>query len=149
MFRNKPEDNSIDKPFISPEEMALLPDRKEASNFITLTPKQRLNILESLLLERVANGENCDDILNAIAMLQIPTQQPSTNRNIAHSFDIPILSEIGDIIKMATVAWLMVGGAMLVILAVNPRFCGEKNGSQFCNQTRLVGRYFVEPKGEN
>lgn len=147
MFGNHSNQDPGDKPFISPEEMALLPHRKEASNFITLTQKQRLNVLEALLVERVANDENCDDVMAAIAMLQPSTiKQPSTNRNIAHSFDIPILSEVGDILKMATVAGLLIGGALLVTLAVNPRICGEWNGSQFCNQVNGAYRYFYNPK---
>lgn len=148
MFKNSLDHETTDKSFITPEEMSLIPNRKEASNFIALTQKQRLNVLEALLLERVANDQNCDDVLNAIAMLQQPTKQASTSRNIAHSFDIPIISEIGDILRMGTLAGLLIGGAMLVILGVNPGFCGEQNGSKFCDQTRSVYRYFVEPKGE-
>ena len=147
MFGNHSNQDPGDKPFISPEEMALLPHRKEASNFITLTQKQRLNVLEALLVERVANDENCDDVLNAIALLQPPPiKQPSANRNVAHSFDIPILSEVGDILKMATVVGLLIGGALLVTLGVNPRFCSEKNGSQFCNQVSNVQKYFYNPE---
>lgn len=144
MFDHFLNSQPADKLLISPEETALLPHRKEAASFIALTQKQKLNVLEALLLERVANNEDAEEIMQAIAMLRTP----STNRNVAHSFDIPILSEVADILKMATVAALLVGVAMAVILAVNPRFCGSNNSSQFCGQVNDVYRYFYYPNGE-
>lgn len=144
-FNSQPADNSL----IASEEIALIPHRKEAASFIALTQKQRLNILESLLLERLANGEDAEEIMQAIAMLQPPSTKPtSTTRNIHHSFYIPIASEIGDILRTATLAVLVTGGVMAVILVANPRFCGERNSSQFCEQVNSAGRYFYDPKGD-
>ncbi|MGI2907656.1 hypothetical protein [Tolypothrix sp. VBCCA 56010] len=85
MFKSISNHESDAQPFIAPEEMALLPHNKEASNFIALSQKQRLNVLEALLLERVANDQNCDDVLNAIDMLKPSSKQASTNRNISHT----------------------------------------------------------------
>jgi hypothetical protein len=147
MFDKLLNQETTDKPFIAPEEIALAHRQKEATNFIALTPAQKLNVLEALLVERVANNEYAEDAMQAIALLQPPAiKQPSTNRNIAHSFDIPILSEVGDILKMATVAGVLIGGALLVILAVNPRFCGEQNGSRFCSQVTATYKFFYNPK---
>ena len=77
---------STDKSFISPEDIDLVPHKKDASNFISLTKEQKLNVLESLLIERVANSEYSEDILQAITLLK---EQPtgdnlSTHRKVSH-----------------------------------------------------------------
>jgi hypothetical protein len=144
-LNSEPTNNSL----IASEEIALIPHRKEAVSFIALTQKQRLNILESLLLEKVANGEDAEEIMQAIAMLHPPsTELTSTNRNVHHSFYIPIASEMGDLLRSATLAALLAGVVMAVILAANPRFCGSNNSSQFCSQVNDAYRYFYYPKGK-
>lgn len=109
----------------------------------TLTHSEQIRLLKALILQKVANNESAEEAITALSLIE--NKPPHTIKH-DHLYGIPILSEIGDVLRMATLAGLLVGGAMLVILGVNPRFCGEQNGSQFCEQVNSVYKYFYNPE---
>jgi hypothetical protein len=123
---------------------ALLGDAK-GEILQTLTRSEQIKLLKALVIQKVANGESAEEAITVLAVLE---DRPPHAIKHDHLYNVPVLSEVADILKMATIVGLMITGTSLVALAVNPRLCGEWNGSQFCNQTRSVYRYFVEPKGE-
>ncbi|MGI2907685.1 hypothetical protein [Tolypothrix sp. VBCCA 56010] len=117
----------------------------EVDDLQVLTHAEQVKLLRALILQKVANNENAEETIAALELIE--NKPPHTIKH-DHLYSIPILSEIGDVLRIATLAGTLIGGALLVILAVNPGFCGERNGSQFCDQTRSVYRYFYNPKGE-
>jgi hypothetical protein len=108
-----------------------------------LSKVEQIKLLRSLVIQKVANNESAEEAIAALALIE---NTPPHAIKHDHLYNIPILLEVGDILRMATVAGLLIGGVSLVTLAVNPRFCGEQNNSQFCNQVNATYRYFYNPK---
>ncbi len=123
---------------------ALLGDA-EGDVLQVLTHSEQVKLLKALVIQKVANNESAEEAFAALALIE---NKPPHAIKYDHLYNIPVLSEIADILKMVTIVGLMITGTSLVALTVNPQLCAEWNGSQFCNQTRSVSRYFIEPKGE-
>lgn len=124
---------------------ALLGDAEDTELQI-LSHAEQIKLLRALVIQKIANNESATE---AIAALELFANKPPHPIKHDHLFSIPVLSEVADILRMATIAGLIIGGAMLVTVGVNPRFCGSSNDSQFCNQVDAAYRYFYNPKEQN
>ena len=143
---------------------------------ILLTSKSRLIILEAILVTRARNGQPIDDLVTAIEVvsknaLEIDIQpnlnlekerktqpQKTKDRLITHrhQYELPILSEIGNLITDARNFILIVPliSALFVLILpfTNPRICDSwenatgtyENKSLLCQLLNDLNRFFQD-----
>jgi len=111
-----------------------------AADISSLSQQEKLEVLRSLLIRKVAEGEYAGD---AIAAIQLLEKKPI---HVHYSCDIPIASEIGDIIKSAFGLLCISPVIFLTILLVNPGICSQGNQSQFCKGAESTSKFFYNYK---
>ncbi|MBW4456816.1 MAG: hypothetical protein KME55_31355 [Nostoc indistinguendum CM1-VF10] len=143
---------------------------------ILLTSKSRLIILEAILVTRAKNGQSIDDLLAAIEVvrkniIEIDIQptlnlekeqkiQPQKTKDTLithrHQYELPILSEVGDLITDARNLILIVPliSALFVLILpfTNPRICDSwenatgtyENKSLLCQLLNDLNRFFED-----
>ncbi|MGF1938637.1 MAG: hypothetical protein RM347_030475 [Nostoc sp. ChiQUE02] len=143
---------------------------------ILLTSKSRLIILEAILVTRARNGQPIDDLVKAIEVvkknvIEIDIQpnlnlekeqknQPQKNKDTLithrHQYELPILSEVGDLITDARNLILIVPliSALFVLILpfTNPRICDSwenatgtyENKSLYCQLLNDLNHFFQD-----
>lgn len=141
--------NLLNDSEFSHEELALA-SKLGVGNVISLSPESSLKILNALLIEKVAKGELIEDIVLVIKMLQSSVDnqkyQERTIRQL-HVFQVPILSELGDIIsRISTVVTLLLVGCLLFAFS-NPKICHDVIGAvmRFNRQCWKIFKYSLIP----
>ena len=102
-----------------------------------LRREDKITILEGLLYERIRDGEDCEDLMQALALLQENKIQDD------RLYNSPIAQING------VIAFLMaVGLAATVFSFISSPFCGGSR-SKFCEGARIIPEYvwgvFKEP----
>ncbi len=124
---------------------------------------EQLIILEALLLARARDGKPVADIIAAIETIKaddnnsMPKSSPEKNETlITHKYQIPVLSEIGDIIYIAGKLILFTPMVVYLYFAAmfltNPSRCetqvtihGEfENRSSYCQIVMQFNRFFSD-----
>jgi hypothetical protein len=143
---------------------------------ILLTSKARLIILEAILVTRARNGQPIDDLVKAIEvvsqnLIEIDIQpnlnlekeqkiQPQKTKDTLithrHQYELPILSEVGDLItdarNLILVVPLISALFVLILPFTNPRLCDSwenatgtyENKSLFCQLLNDLNRFFQD-----
>ncbi|MBN3958593.1 MAG: hypothetical protein HWQ39_06970 [Nostoc sp. NMS8] len=138
---------------------------------ILLTSKSRLIILEAILVTRARNGQPIDDLLTAIEVvrkniieidiqpnLNLEKEQKTKDTLITHrhQYELPVLSEVGNLITDARNLILIVPliSALFVLILpfTNPRICNSwenatgtyENKSLFCQLLNDLNRFFQD-----
>ena len=143
---------------------------------ILLTSKSRLIILEAILVTRARNGQPIDDLLTAIEVvrknvLEIDIQpnlnlekeqktQPQKTKDALithrHQYELPVLSEVGDLItdvrNLILIVPLIAALFVLILPITSPRICDSwenatgtyENKSLFCQLLGDLNRFFQD-----
>ncbi|MBD2565973.1 MULTISPECIES: hypothetical protein [Nostoc] len=143
---------------------------------ILLTSKSRLIILEAILVTRARNGQPIDDLVKAIEVvkknvIEIDIQpnlnlekeqkiQPQKTKDTLithrHQYELPILSEVGNLIADARnfilIVPLIAALSALILPFTNPRICDSwqnatgtyENKSLFCQLLNDLNRFFQD-----
>ncbi|MBE9003060.1 hypothetical protein IQ274_34040 [Nostoc sp. LEGE 12447] len=139
---------------------------------ILLTSKSRLIILEAILVNRARNGQPIDDLVTAIEVvrknvLEIDIQpnlnlekeqktQPQKTKDALithrHQYELPVLSEVGDLITDVRNLILIVPLFVLILPITSPRICDSwenatgtyENKSLYCQLLSDLNRFFQD-----
>ncbi|MBN4003226.1 hypothetical protein [Nostoc sp. LPT] len=143
---------------------------------ILLTSKSRLIILEAILVTRAKNGQPIDDLVKAIEVvnkniIEIDIQpnlnlekeqktQPQKSKDTLithrHQYELPILSEVGNLINDARnlilIVPLIAALSVLILPITSPRICDSwenatgtyENKSLFCQLLGDLNRFFQD-----
>ncbi|MDZ8140969.1 MAG: hypothetical protein RM049_37730 [Nostoc sp. DedQUE04] len=143
---------------------------------ILLTSKSRLIILEAILVTRAKNGQPIDDLVTAIEVVrknvididiqsnlnlekEQKTQLQKTKDTLithCHQYELPILSEVGNLItdarNLILVVPLISALFVLILPFTNPRICNSwenatgtyENKSLFCQLLNDLNRFFQD-----
>ncbi|MBN3959997.1 hypothetical protein [Nostoc sp. NMS8] len=143
---------------------------------ILLTSKSRLIILEAILVTRARNGQPIDDLVTAIEVvrkniLEIDIQpnlnlekeqktQPQKTKDALithrHQYELPILSEVGNLItdarNLILVVPLIAALSVLILPLTSPRICDSwedttstyENNSLYCQLLSDLNRFFQD-----
>ncbi|QFS51606.1 hypothetical protein [Nostoc sphaeroides] len=139
---------------------------------ILLTSKSRLIILEAILVTRAKNGQPIDDLVTAIEVvrkniLEIDIQpnlnlekeqktRPQKTKDVLithrHQYELPILSEVGDLITDVRNLILIVPLFVLILPITSPRICDDwenatgtyENNSLYCQVLSDLNRFFQD-----
>ncbi|QFS52378.1 hypothetical protein [Nostoc sphaeroides] len=143
---------------------------------ILLTSKSRLIILEAILVTRARNGQPIDDLVKAIEVvkknvIEIDIQpnlnlekeqkiQPQKTKDTLithrHQYELPILSEVGNLIadarNLILIIPLISALFILILPFTNPRICDSwenatgtyENKSLFCQLLGDLNRFFQD-----
>lgn len=108
-----------------------------------LSKAEQVQLLRSLVIQRVAKGESADDALAALAVIE---NQPPHPIKRDYLYSIPVLSEIGDIIRFGFWLTVLTPAAIALMLCLNPGMCkpigDSANNSQVCNAARTFDKFF-------
>lgn len=138
---------------------------------ILLTSKARLIILEAILVTRARNGQPIDDLLTAIEVVRKNIIEIDIQPNLnlekehktkdtlithRHQYELPILSEVGNLITDARNLILIIPliSALFVLILpfTNPRICNSwenatgtyENKSLFCQLLNDLNLFFQD-----
>ncbi|WP_392530096.1 hypothetical protein [Nostoc sp. C117] len=139
---------------------------------ILLTSKSRLIILEAILVTRAKNGQPIDDLVTAIEVvrkniLEIDIQpnlnlekeqktRPQKTKDVLithrHQYELPILSEVGDLITDVRNLILIMPLFVLILPITSPRICDSwenatgtyENNSLYCQVLSDLNRFFQD-----
>ncbi|MBW4571197.1 MAG: hypothetical protein KME31_25235 [Tolypothrix carrinoi HA7290-LM1] len=121
---------------------ALLGDA-EGDVLQVLTHSEQVKLLRALVIQKVANGESAEEALNALAIIENTPPHP-IKRDYLYS--IPVLSEIGDIIRCGFWLTVLTPAVIALMLWLNPAMCkpigGSANNSQVCSAARAFDKLF-------
>ncbi|MDF5739087.1 hypothetical protein [Nostoc sp. S13] len=143
---------------------------------ILLTSKSRLIILQAILVTRARNGQPIDDLVTVIEVvkknvLEIDIQpnlnlekeqktQPQKTKNALithrHQYELPVLSEVGDLItdvrNIILIVPLIAALFILILPITSPRICDSwenatgtyENNSLYCQLLSNFNRFFQD-----
>ncbi|WP_414571216.1 hypothetical protein [Nostoc sp. CCY 9925] len=143
---------------------------------ILLTSKSRLIILEAILVTRARNGQPIDDLVKAIEVvkknvIEIDIQpnfnlekerktQPQKGKDTLithrHQYELPILSEVGNLItdvrNLILIVPLIAALFVLILPITSPKICDSwenatgtyENKSLFCQFLNDLNRFFQD-----
>lgn len=121
---------------------ALLGNAKTEDLQVLIKPEQ-IKLLRALVIKKVANAESTDDALAALAVIE---NQPPHPIKRDYLYSIPVLSELGDIIRFGFWLTVLTPAAIALMLCLNPGMCkpieGTANNSQVCNAARTFDKFF-------
>jgi hypothetical protein len=98
---------------------ALLGDA-ETQDLQVLTKAEQIKLMRALIIQKVANGESATEAIAALVLLE--HQPPHAIKN-DHLYSIPVLSEIGDIIRCGFGLAVLTPAVIALMLWLNPGMC--------------------------
>ncbi|NEU77035.1 hypothetical protein PI95_032190 [Hassallia byssoidea VB512170] len=115
----------------------------EVDDLSVLTKPEQIKLLRALVIKKVASGESAEEALNALVVIEnIP---PHSIRH-DYLYSIPVLSEVGDIIRVGFSLTMLGGAAVALIVFFSPALCKPNalgvNNSQVCNAARAFDKFF-------
>ncbi|MGI2908338.1 hypothetical protein [Tolypothrix sp. VBCCA 56010] len=121
---------------------ALLGDAK-GDVLQTLTHSEQIKLLKALVIQKVANNESAEEAIAALALIE---NKPPHAIKHDHLYSIPVLSELGDIIRCGFWLGTLTPAVIALMLCLNPGMCkpigGSANISQVCSAARAFDKFF-------
>jgi hypothetical protein len=129
----------------------------EAYSLAKLSKAEQIKLLRGLLIEKALKSEYVGDVIKVIELLE---NQPPHAIKHDHLYNIPVLSEIGDIIRCGFWLTVLTPAVIALMLCLNPGMCkpivrvaspsgeGTANNSQVCNAARAFDKFFYNYKNK-
>ncbi|GAX45910.1 hypothetical protein NIES4075_69310 [Tolypothrix sp. NIES-4075] len=117
----------------------------EAEDLQILSKPEQIKLMRALIIQKVANGESATEAIAALALLE---NQPPHAIKHDHLYSIPVLTEIGDIIRCGFWLAVLTPAVIALMLHFNPSMCAgvesTANNSQVCNAARAFNKFFYD-----
>lgn len=113
----------------------------EVDDLRVLTHSEQVKLLRALILQKIASDQNTEGAIAALASIE---NKPPHTIKYDHLYSIPVLSEIGNIIRFWFTFAMVAGVGIALTTLVKPTMCnpietedGSKaNNSLVCNANR-------------